>query len=255
MARAVGFRPSPTRNAPSKDYRYGHMPMTKGDIFGFLKIRAVPSLFWSAPRPLTIRPPVVSVVMLAIGIVTFGLGEALLIASGVGVSPWTVLAQGLTKITGWSVGLATFVVSVTVLLLWVPLRQTPGIGTILNIIVISVVLDLALPWLPRFDSLALRIAEAAAGVIVTGIGGGIYLIANLGPGPRDGLMTGLQRLTGFPIAWVRGAIEIGAVVLGWSLGGVAGIGTLLFAFGIGPCVAATMYGLQRIFGSSQTSPR
>lgn len=226
--------------------------MMKDGFFGFLKIRAVPTLFWSAPRPLTIRPPFISVVMLAIGLVIFGLGEALLIASGVGVSPWTVLAQGLTNITGWSVGLATFVVSVAVLLLWVPLRQTPGMGTILNIIIISLVLDLADPWLPRFDSLALRVAEAAAGVIVTGIGGGIYLIANLGPGPRDGLMTGLQRLTNLPIAWVRSAIELAAVALGWSLGGVVGIGTLLFAFGIGPCVAATMYGLQRVFGAGRS---
>ena len=226
--------------------------MAKDGAFAFLKIRAVPHLFWSAPSPLTIRPPVISVALLAVGLVIFGIGEALLIASGVGVSPWTVLAQGITNITGWSVGLATFVVSVAVLLAWVPLRQTPGIGTILNIIIISVVLDLALPWLPQFESLALRIAEAVAGVIVTGIGGGIYLIANLGPGPRDGLMTGLQRLTGFPIAWVRSAIEIGAVVLGWSLGGVVGIGTLLFAFGIGPSVAASMYGLQQAFGNRQT---
>lgn len=220
--------------------------MAKDGALAFLKIRTVPHLFWSAPRPLTIRPPVVSVAMLALGLFIFGIGEAMLIASGVGVSPWTVLAQGLTNITGWSVGLATFVISVLVLLAWVPLRQTPGIGTVLNIIIIAVVLDLALPWLPRFDSLVLSVAEAAAGVIVTGIGGGIYLIANLGPGPRDGLMTGLQRLTGFPIAAVRSAIEISAVLLGWSLGGVVGIGTLLFAFGIGPCVAASMYGLQRL---------
>ncbi|MGB1105575.1 MAG: hypothetical protein EBT94_04375 [Alphaproteobacteria bacterium] len=228
--------------------------MAKDGALAFLKIRAVPHLFWSAPRPLTIRPPAISVAMLAVGLVLFGLGEALLIASGVGVSPWTVLAQGITNITGWSVGLATFVISVTVLLAWIPLRQTPGIGTILNIIIIAVVLDLALPWLPQFESLALRVAEAAAGVIVTGIGGGIYLIANLGPGPRDGLMTGLQRLSGFPIAGVRSAIEIGAVALGWSLGGVVGIGTLLFAFGIGPCVAASMYALQQVFANKQSEP-
>lgn len=229
--------------------------MTSGGKFAFLKVRAVPDLFWSAPRALTIRPPVISVGMLAIGLVIFGIGEALLIASGVGVSPWTVLAQGITNITGWSVGLATFVVSVVVLLVWVPLRQTPGMGTILNIIIISVVLDVALPWLPQFESLALRVAEAAVGVIVTGIGGAIYLIANLGPGPRDGLMTGLQRLTNFPIAWVRSGIEIGAVMLGWSLGGVVGIGTLLFAFGIGPCVAAAMYGLQQTFGAAAAQRR
>ena len=136
--------------------------MAKDGALAFLKIRAVPHLFWSAPRPLTIRPPAISVAMLAVGLVLFGLGEALLITSGVGVSPWTVLAQGITNITGWSVGLATFVISVTVLLAWIPLRQTPGIGTILNIIIIAVVLDLALPWLPQFESLALRVAEAAA---------------------------------------------------------------------------------------------
>ena len=216
--------------------------------FSFLKIRAVPHLFWSAPHPFTIRPPLISVVLLVVGLVIFGIGEALMIASSVGVSPWTVLAQGITNITGWSVGLATFVVSFIVLLVWVPLRQTPGIGTVLNIIIISVVLDLALPFLPQFESLTLRVAEAAVGVIVTGIGGGIYLIANLGPGPRDGLMTGLQRLTGFPIAGVRSAIEISAVLLGWLLGGVVGVGTMLYAFGIGPCVAASMYMLLKAFG-------
>ena len=216
--------------------------------FSFLKIRAVPHLFWSAPHPFTIRPPLISVVLLVVGLVIFGIGEALMIASSIGVSPWTVLAQGITNITGWSVGLATFVVSFIVLLVWVPLRQTPGIGTVLNIIIISVVLDLALPFLPQFESLTLRVAEAAVGVIVTGIGGGIYLIANLGPGPRDGLMTGLQRLTGFPIAGVRSAIEISAVLLGWLLGGVVGVGTMLYAFGIGPCVAASMYMLLKAFG-------
>jgi uncharacterized membrane protein YczE len=219
-----------------------------GSDFSFLKIRVVPHLFWSAPHPFTIRPPLISVVLLVVGLVIFGIGEALMIASSVGVSPWTVLAQGITNITGWSVGLATFVVSFIVLLVWVPLRQTPGIGTILNIIIISVVLDLALPFLPQFESLILRVAEAAVGVIVTGIGGGIYLIANLGPGPRDGLMTGLQRLTGFPVAGVRSAIEISAVLLGWLLGGVVGVGTMLYAFGIGPCVAASMYMLLKAFG-------
>ncbi len=214
----------------------------------FLKIKSVPILFWSAPRPLTLRPPVISVVILVIGLVIFGLGEALLIASGTGVSPWTVLAEGVSILTGWSIGLATFVISTFVLLAWMPLRQTPGIGTILNIIIISVVLDLALPFMPQFDSYGLRLAEAAAGVIVTGIGGGIYLIANLGPGPRDGLMTGLQRLTGLPIAAVRSAIEISVVIMGWVLGGTVGAGTLLFAFGIGPCVAASMAGLQWCFG-------
>ena len=234
---------------------FGISLVTLKSSFSFLKIKTVPRLFWSAPHPLTIRPPLISMVLLVVGLVIFGVGEALMIASGVGVSPWTVLAQGIANIIGLSVGLSTFVVSVIVLLVWVPLRQTPGIGTFLNIIIISVVLDLALPWLPKFESLTLRVAEAAFGVIVTGIGGGIYLIANLGPGPRDGLMTGLVQLTGLPIAGVRSAIEISVVLLGWSLGGVVGVGTLMYAFGIGPCVAASMYILFKAFedGPSEQS--
>ena len=179
--------------------------------------------------------------------ILFGLGEALLIASGAGVSPWTVFAQGFSKVTNWSIGLSTFTISFFVLLFWVPLRQTPGVGTVLNIIIISLVLDLSAPYLPVFETSAMRLAEAALGVIITGFGGGIYLIANLGPGPRDGLMTGLQRQTGHPLATVRSVIEISVVVLGWSLGGVVGLGTLMFAFGIGPCVATSMLFLQFCF--------
>lgn len=216
--------------------------------FEFLKVKSIPTLFWSSPKPLTIHPPLLSVIMLAAGLAMFGLGEALLIASGAGVSPWTVFAQGVSKISGWSIGFSTFIVSTVVLLLWVPLKQTPGMGTIFNIIIIAIMLDFSLPYLPKFDTLKLQLIEAAAGVLVTGIGGGIYLIANLGPGPRDGLMTGLQRLTQFPIAGVRSFIEVSVVILGWSLGGVVGVGTLLFAFGIGPAVAASMYLLQLTFG-------
>ena len=185
--------------------------------------------------------------MLIIGLILFGLGEALLIASGAGVSPWTVFAQGFSKVTNWSIGLSTFTISFFVLLFWVPLRQTLGVGTVLNIIIISLVLDLSAPYLPVFETSAMRLAEAALGVIITGFGGGIYLIANLGPGPRDGLMTGLQRQTGHPLATVRSVIEISVVVLGWSLGGVVGLGTLMFAFGIGPCVATSMLFLQFCF--------
>ena len=185
--------------------------------------------------------------MLIIGLILFGLGEALLIASGAGVSPWTVFAQGFSKVTNWSIGLSTFTISFFVLLFWIPLRQTPGVGTILNIIIISLVLDLSTPYLPVFETSAMRLAEAALGVMITGFGGGIYLIANLGPGPRDGLMTGLQRQTGRPLATVRSVIEISVVLLGWSLGGVVGIGTLMFAFGIGPCVATSMLFLQFCF--------
>ena len=182
-----------------------------------------------------------------IGLIIFGLGEALLIAAGIGVSPWTVLAQGLANITEWSIGFATFIVSLCVLICWIPLKQTPGVGTILNAIIIALVLDYCLPYIPTFDGVMSRTGQAICGVLVTGFGGGIYLIANLGPGPRDGLMTGLQKLTNFPIAWVRSSIELSAVAIGWLLGGTVGIGTILFALGIGPSVAASMYWLQSIF--------
>ena len=205
------------------------------------KIKKIPKLFWSSDEVFTLRPKSICLVMLILGLILFGLGEACLVASGVGSSPWTVLADGIAALMGWGIGFATFVISSFVLLLWYPLRQVPGIGTILNILIIAFVIEISHPKLPQFENEVLQILEAFVGVMITGIGGGIYLIANLGPGPRDGLMTGLQRCSNLPIAVVRTAIEVSAVTLGWFLGGVAGIGTLLFAFGVGPSVSMTMY--------------
>jgi len=125
----------------------------------FLSVKKVPNLSWSSPKALTIKPPIKSLLILVTGLILFGFGEALLIASGVGVSPWTVLAQGITNITGWSIGFATFMTSLFVLICWVPLRQTPGVGTILNAIIIALVLDYFLPYLPTFDNLALKITR------------------------------------------------------------------------------------------------
>ena len=190
--------------------------------------------------------------MLIVGLTLFGVGEAFLIASGVGVSPWTVLADGIAKLVGWSIGFATLVVSSCVLLLWYPLRQIPGIGTVLNILIVAFVIEVAHPHLPQFENQALQIMEAFIGVLITGIGGGIYLIANLGPGPRDGLMTGLQKYSNLPLAVVRTAIEVFVVTLGWVLGGVAGVGTLLFAFGIGPSISMSMYFLSNYVFSNRT---
>ncbi len=214
------------------------------DIF---KVRSIPKLFWTSLETLTLRPKPVSLVMLVIGLALFGLGEALLIAAGVGVSPWTVLAQGVSKNLAWSIGTSTFVISSFVLFLWFPLRQKPGLGTILNIIIVALVIDLSVPYLPNFESGVSRLLMATTGVFITGFGGAIYLIANLGPGPRDGLMSGLQRITNLPIARVRGGIEVTAVILGSLLGGVVGIGTLLFAFGIGPALATSILVLRRLF--------
>ncbi|MEL7013316.1 MAG: hypothetical protein AAFO72_08550 [Pseudomonadota bacterium] len=218
----------------------------------FLSVKGVPVLFWSSPKALTMTPRLVSLLFLVVGLTLFGLGEALLIAAGVGVSPWTVLAEGITYVTGWSIGFATFVVSVAVLLCWIPLRQVPGIGTILNVIIIALVIEYALPYLPTFETVALQVAQSMAGVLITGFGGALYLIANLGPGPRDGLMTGLQAVTNWPIAWVRSALEVSVVVIGWFLGGTVGVGTVLFAFGIGPAVAGSMYGLQALFDREES---
>lgn len=168
-----------------------------------------------------------------------------MIAAGAGVSPWTVFAQGIGLQTGLSIGWATFAVSGAVLLLWVPLRQVPGIGTILNAVIISAAIEISLPFLPSFENYLLRIVESAIGILLVGFGSGMYLIANLGPGPRDGLMTGLQRVTGFPIARVRTSIELTVVLFGWILGGTVGLGTVMFAFGIGPAVSIGLYSVHR----------
>ncbi|WP_241524007.1 YczE/YyaS/YitT family protein [Oceaniglobus indicus] len=190
------------------------------------------------------KPPLASVLFLIIGLVVFGLGESLLVAAGVGVSPWTVFAEGVTNVTGWSLGFATFVISVSVLALWIPLRQVPGMGTILNAVIVALVLEFALPYLPHFESYLANAALALTGVFVTGFGGAIYLIANLGPGPRDGLMVGFQTVTGQPIARVRTFLELTVVAIGWALGGTLGLGTVFFALGIGPSMAIGMQILQ-----------
>ena len=222
-------------------------------MLDFFRVKKIPKLFWSSQTTFTLRPRPICLLMLILGLTLFGLGEAVLVASGVGVSPWTVLADGVAKLMGWSIGFSTLVVSSSVLLLWFPLRQIPGIGTVLNILIVAFVIEVAHPELPQFENQAFQIMEAFIGVLITGIGGGIYLIANLGPGPRDGLMTGLQKYSNLPLAAVRTAIEVFVVTLGWVLGGVAGVGTLLFAFGIGPSISMSMYVFSNYVFPNQTS--
>ena len=222
-------------------------------MLDFFRVKKIPKLFWSSQKTFTLRPRPICLLMLIVGLTLFGLGEAFLVASGVGVSPWTVLADGIAKLMGWSIGFSTLVVSSCVLLLWFPLRQIPGIGTVLNILIVAFVIEVAHPELPQFENQAFQIMESFIGVLITGIGGGIYLIANLGPGPRDGLMTGLQKHSNLPLAVVRTAIEVFVVTLGWLLGGVAGVGTLLFAFGIGPSISMSMYVFSNYVFPNQTS--
>ena len=199
--------------------------------------KKVPMTWWSAADAMTLRPKISTLVILIAGLWIFGTGDAVLIAAGIGNAPWTVLAEGISLKIGWSIGQTTFLVSVLVLGFWIPLREKPGVGTILNAILIAAAIEYMLPYLPTPVTLTGGIVQVVIGVILVGIGSGLYLTANLGPGPRDGTMTGLQRITGVPIGRVRGGIEITVLLIGWALGGTFWIGTFIFAFLIGPVVA------------------
>ena len=209
-------------------------------------IKEVPSVSWSSDFPLNTKPRSYTVIMLITGLFFFGLGEAISIGSGSGVSPWTVLAQGISIKTDLSVGTTTFLISIAILIFWIPLKQVPGIGTILNAIIIASTIDLTLPYLPQPNDTYLNLLQVCIGIFVVGLGSGIYLISNLGPGPRDGLMIGLQKQTGTSIPLIRTILELSAVISGWFLGGVVGIGTVLFVFGIGPCVGIGLTLVEKI---------
>ena len=213
----------------------------------FLKIKKVPNVWWSSEKPLNFKPKISTFFYLCFGLTLFGLGEGLLIVSFTGASPWSVLAQGISLNVDLSIGTITFLISICVLFLWIFLDQKPGIGTVLNALIISVMIDLCIKFVPTPSDLIYQLILAICSVVLVGIGGGIYLVANLGPGPRDGLMIGLQKKTNLPIALVRALLEITVVTIGWYLGGVVGIGTLLFAFGIGPCVALGLYLVDKLF--------
>ncbi|MEA2471367.1 MAG: hypothetical protein QOE38_2366 [Thermoleophilaceae bacterium] len=183
------------------------------------------------------RPTPWQLVQVLVGLWLFGTGEALIVAAKLGNSPWTVLAQGVSKHTPLSIGAATFAISMLVLLCWIPLREWPGLGTLLNAIVIGVAIDTTLALLPHLDSHAVRWAALLGGICIVGLGSGLYLTAALGPGPRDGLMTGLHARFGWPLAAVRTGIELTAVTAGFFLGGTVGVGSVLFALLIGHAVS------------------
>ena len=216
-------------------------------ISKIFSLTSVPSLFWSASTPLSIKPPLLSVLFLFVGLSIFGFGHAILFGSNFGVSPWMVLAQGLAIQFEIGIGLSIIFVSFGVLLFWIPLKEKPGIGTFINFFVVAAVIEITLPYIPYQTDISLKLLQVFLGILVIGIGGSIYLIANLGPGPRDGLMTGISKKTEIPMAYVRNALEISVVIIGWSLGGTAGVGTLIFAIMIGPVIVAYMYLLKTIF--------
>ena len=212
----------------------------------FLTIKNIPKVSWSSHETFNLKPKLSTLFFLCFGLILFGFGEALVVISFIGNSPWTVMAQGISINSGLSIGIVTFIVSVVVLSSWYFLKQKPGLGTIFNIVIIAAMLDITIALIPTPETYIMKLLMAAGGVMIVGVGSGIYLIANLGPGPRDGLMTGLQKKTNLPIAVVRAIIEISVASVGWYLGGTIGIGTLMFAFGIGPCIALSLYIIDRI---------
>jgi uncharacterized membrane protein YczE len=213
----------------------------------FLSIKNVPKVSWSSNKPLNLKPKISTFFFLCFGLALFGLGEGLLIVSAAGASPWSVLAQGIFLNVGFSVGIITILISIVVLILWLPLNQKPGIGTILNALIIGVMIDVCIRFVPTPENYISQIFLAFLAVLTVGLGGGIYLVANLGAGPRDGLMIGLQKKTNLPRAAVRATLEITVMSIGWYLGGTVGVGTLLFAFGIGPAVALSLYIVGKTF--------
>ena len=213
----------------------------------FLTIKKIPNVSWSSVKPLNLKPKLSTLFFLCFGLTLFGIGEGLLIVSFTGASPWSVLAQGISLNVDYSIGVITFFLSIVVLFFWIFLNQKPGIGTILNVLIVAIMIDVCINFVSTPDNYLSQIILAAIAVLIVGLGGGIYLVANLGAGPRDGLMIGLQQKTNFPIAVVRTFLEVTVVSVGWYLGGTVGIGTLLFAFGIGPAVAFGLFIVKKIY--------
>ena len=201
---------------------------------------------WSASGS-TWRAGAVTLVVLVAGLVLFGMGEGALIAAKLGNTPWTVLAQGVARRTPLDIGEVTIAISVLVLLGWIPLRQIPGLGTVANVVLIGLSLDVASRIAPQPHAAEWRALQVAFGIVAIGLGSALYLTANLGPGPRDGWMTGLHRVTGLGIATVRTSIEVTVLVLGIALGGHAGVATLAFAVLVGYVLAAIFRLFSAIF--------
>ena len=207
----------------------------------FLQIKNIPKLSWSSKSPTNFKPSLKPLFYLCLGLIFFGFGEGLLIVSGIGASPWNVLHQGIALSLGFSVGTIAFLVSFLVLLLWYFLDQKMGMGTIINFVIIAIMIDVTIFYFDKPNEFFLQLLMVFIGILIVGFGTAMYLIANLGAGPRDGLMTGLQKKTNAPIALVRTSIEIVVVLLGWFLGGIVGMGTLFYALSVGSAVAVFLH--------------
>ncbi|MET9421821.1 hypothetical protein ABZY06_13965 [Streptomyces sp. NPDC006540] len=188
---------------------------------------------------------------LYVGLALYGASSALLVRAGLGLEPWGVLHQGLAELTGLTIGVVSIIVGAVVLLLWIPIRQRPGLGTMSNVFVIGIAMDATLSLVPQVTTLVGQIPLMAAGIVLNGAATGLYIAARFGPGPRDGLMTGLHRLTGRSIRLVRTAIEVAVVATGFVLGGSVGIGTVAYALAIGPLAQLFL----RLFAVPETDGR
>ncbi len=198
--------------------------------------RQIPVTPWSAHGSRWRAGPL-TLAVLVVGLWLFGTAEALIVTARIGNTPWTVLSEGLARHTPLSIGGATFVISAVILLLWIPLRERPGLGTLANAVLIAVALGVGVRYLPRPTAPAAQLAQVVGGTVLLALAGALYLTANLGPGPRDGLMTGLHEQYGWRVAPVRTVLEVAACAVGWVLGGKVGIGTAVFALGVGPVLA------------------
>ena len=209
-------------------------------ISNAFSISSVPITSWSSEKPNIIFPKFETFLLLCLGLFLFGLGESVLVVSQNGVTPWTVLAEGVANKINIGIGLSTFIISCIVLVFWIPLKLKPGLGTIMNIVIIALTMGGAIPLLYFLNEIFNPIFLSFFGTWLVGLGSGIYLIANLGPGTRDGLMTGLSKKYRKPISIIRFSIEFFVVFVGWLLGGTLGIGTIIFAVFIGPFVALNL---------------
>ena len=213
-------------------------------IRAFKPHKTVPITPWRANSRWDLSP--LRVFILFFGLAIFGLGDSLFIQAGIGNAPWTVFAEGLTYKTGMSIGFATFVISVFVLLLWIPLNERPGFGTLSNIGLIATFIELGTHIFPEANSFAVGIIYNFIGISLVGIGSALYITCGLGPGPRDGAMTGLHYRTGVRVGRVRMAIEVTVLAIGFLMGGTVGVGTALFALFIGQSVAISLGILARL---------
>jgi hypothetical protein len=206
--------------------------------------KTIPLTPWRADHRWQLSLPRVSI--LFFGLAIFGLGDSLLIQGNVGNAPWTVFAQGISLKTDWPIGLSTAVISIFVLLIWIPLREKPGFGTLANIALIATFIQIGTQIFPLQNSLARGILFDLLGIALVGMGSALYITCGLGPGPRDGMMTGLHQRTGVRVGRVRLAIEVSVLAIGWVMGGVVGVGTLLFALLIGESIAISLGILARL---------